>query len=74
MFDFGLHSLETLSLKNLGYLLVAIVVCIAAVVVMGVDGILVAIAMRYAIRIFAELVRRVWRRIRSRLCVQDQVH
>ena len=72
MFDFGLRSLEALTFKHLGYLLAVIVACIAAIVVMGVDGILVAIAIRYAIAVVAEVVRRVWRLMKSRLCAPTE--
>jgi hypothetical protein len=65
MFDLELGSL---ALEELGFLLVALVACIVAVVLIGVDGIIVAVAMRYAIAIFAVLARRAWRRIRSRIC------
>jgi hypothetical protein len=68
MFDLGLGSLEALTLEDLGYLLVAIAACFAAVVLIGVDGIIAAIAMRYAIAVFAELGRRGWCRIKTRLC------
>jgi hypothetical protein len=67
MFDLGLGS-EALTLEDLGCMLVAVAACIAAVVMIGVDGIIVAIAMGYAIAIFAELVRRAWSRIRSGPC------
>lgn len=70
MFPLGLGSLEALTLEDLGYVLVAIAACIAAVVWIGVDGIIVAIAMLYAIVIVAELGRRVRRRLRSRLCAK----
>jgi len=67
MFNLGLGS-EAFTLEDLGYMLVAMATCIAAVVVIGVDGIVVTIATGYAIAILAELGRRAWRRMRSRPC------
>jgi hypothetical protein len=66
MFDLGLGS-EALTFEDLGYQLVAMAACIAVVLLIGVDGIVVAAATGYAIAIFAELCRRAWCRIRSRL-------
>jgi hypothetical protein len=68
MLDFGLGSLQALTLKDLVHLLVMMAACIAAVALIGFDGIVVAIGVRYAIPILAELGRRAWCRIKSRLC------
>jgi hypothetical protein len=71
MLDLDIGSLHALSLEALVYRLVAMAFCIVAIALIGFDGIIVAIVVRYAIPIFAELCRRGWRRVRSRLCGQE---
>jgi hypothetical protein len=68
MLDLGLGSFEAFTLEDLAYLLVSLGACIAAVVFIGVDGLIVAIAMLYAIAIFVVIGRRAWSRLRCRLC------
>jgi hypothetical protein len=68
MFDLGLGSLEAFTLKDLVRLLLVMVACIAAIIFIGFDGIVVAIVIRYTFPVFVELARRAWGRIKSRLC------
>src|SRR5262249_3906943 len=67
MFDLGLGSLQARPLEELFYLLVMLAACVLIVIVIGFEGIVTAIVLRYAIPIFAALVRRAWYRIKSRL-------
>ena len=66
--DLGLGSLQAYTLEDLVYLLVVMAACIALVVLIGFEGIVTAIVVRYAIPIIAELGRRAWSRVRARLC------
>jgi hypothetical protein len=67
MLDFGLGSLQALTLKDLVSLLVAMILWIAAFVLIGVDIMLVTIVVWNVVPIFVELGRRAWLRVRSRL-------
>ena len=66
MLDFGLGSLQALTLKDLVSLLVSMVMWIAAFVLIGVDIMLVAIVIWNVVPIFVELCRRAWLWVRSR--------
>lgn len=67
MFDLGIDSYQTRTLEELLSLVIAMACCIAVVVLIGTDVIIVAIIIRYAIPVLAELAQRAWRRLRSRL-------
>jgi len=66
MFDLGIDSYQTRSLEELLSLVIAMAFCIAVVVMIGTDVIIVAIIVRYAIPVLAELAQRAWRRLWSR--------
>ena len=70
MLDLGLGSLQALTLKDLVNLLLGMMVWIAAVVLIGVDIMLVALVVWHVVPIFVELGRRAWLRVRSR-CMMD---
>jgi hypothetical protein len=71
MFDLGLGSLEALSLEELVSLLFAMVMWIVTVALIGIDTIVIAIVIGFAIPFLAELLRRAWRRGKSRLRPPD---
>jgi hypothetical protein len=71
MLDLGLGSLQAFSLKELVSLLFAMATWIVMVVFVGFDTIVIAIVVGYAIPILAELGRRAWCRVKSRLCAPD---
>jgi hypothetical protein len=68
MFDFGLGSIQSRPLEELVGLLLVMAVCIGAIILIGFDTIIIALVIRYAIPVVAELARRAWYRVKSRLC------
>jgi antibiotic biosynthesis monooxygenase (ABM) superfamily enzyme len=66
MLDLGLRSLQSLTLKDLVYLLLGMATWIAAVVLIGFDVMVVAVIVWYVVPIVVELGRRAWLWVRSR--------
>lgn len=70
MLDLGLGSLQSLTLKDLVYLLLGMATWIAAVVFIGFDVMVVAVIVWHVVPIVVELGRRAWLRVKSRLCTR----
>lgn len=67
MFDLGMHSLQAHTRAELVSLLLVMVTWIAAIAMLGLDTIVVAAIVVYTMPIAAELGRRAWHSIRTRL-------
>ena len=70
MLDLGLGSLQSLTLKDLVYLLLGMAAWIAAVVIIGFDVMVVAVIVWHVVPILVELGRRAWTWVRSALCAR----